>query len=119
MGPGLYGGVETVSRALRPALWLGLSVPEHHEVPGYLASLHSAVNQSGGRVKLCTAGVRHCDRRPCIERIYYGLDQYIADTNSYNRSFPCMEATYPYTIKTQQKTRNAPSRGLWALGALS
>ena len=29
----------------------------------------------------------------------------------YRRSFPCMEATYPYAIKNQRKARNAPSRG--------
>ena len=28
-------------------------------------------------------------------------------------SFPCMEATYPYAIKTQRKAGNAPSRELW------
>ena len=55
---------------------------------------------------------RHCDRRTCRERIYYGWDQYIADASAYNRSFPCMEAkaTYPYAIKTQWKARNTPSR---------
>ena len=31
---------------------------------------------------------------------------------AYNRSFPFIEATYPYAIKTQRKARNAPSR-LW------
>ena len=35
----------------------------------------------------------------------------------YNRSFPCMEATYPYAIETQRKARNAPSRGLWVTWA--
>ena len=25
-------------------------------------------------------------------------------------SYPCMEATYPYAIKTQRKARNAPRR---------
>ena len=29
-----------------------------------------------------------------------------------NRSFFCMEATYPYAIESQRKTRNTPSRGL-------
>ena len=28
-------------------------------------------------------------------------------------SFPCMEATYTYAIKTQRKAGNAPSRELW------
>ena len=33
--------------------------------------------------------------------------------SAYKRSFPCMEAAYPYAIKNQRKIRNAPSRGLW------
>ena len=32
---------------------------------------------------------------------------------AYIRTFPCMEATYPYAIKNQRKARNAHSRGLW------
>ena len=28
-------------------------------------------------------------------------------------TFPSMEATYPYAIKTQRKSRNTPGRGLW------
>ena len=55
------------------------------------------------------------DRWSCTERIFYGWDHYIADTSDYTRSFPCMEATYPYAIKNQRKTRNAPSRGFGCL----
>ena len=29
----------------------------------------------------------------------------------YNRTFPCMEANYPYAIKNQRGARNTPSRG--------
>ena len=32
-----------------------------------------------------------------------------------NRSFMCMETTYPYAIKNQRKARNGPSTGLHAL----
>ena len=31
------------------------------------------------------------------------------------RSFPCMEATYPYAIKTQQKARNTSVGGFGCL----
>ena len=61
----------------------------------------------------------HWNRRAGTEIIYYGWDYYIADTSAYNRSFPCMEATYPYAIKTQQMARNTPSRGLWMPSAVS
>ena len=30
---------------------------------------------------------------------------------AYNRTFPCMEANYPYAIKNQRGARNTPSRG--------
>ena len=30
-----------------------------------------------------------------------------------NRTFLCMEATYPFAIENERKARNAPSRGLW------
>ena len=42
-----------------------------------------------------------------------GWDHYISEASAYNTSFQCMEATYPYAIKTQWKTINTPSRGPW------
>ena len=47
MRPGLYGGVERVTRTLRPSLRLGLSVAKHLVVHGDLPSLQSAVHQPG------------------------------------------------------------------------
>ena len=51
------------------------------------------------------------------ERIYCGLDHHIDGASAYNRSFPCMEATYPICHKDTAKLKERPEEG--ALGALS
>ena len=63
--------------------------------------------------------LRYLEGEEGTERIHYGWDHYIADGAAFSRSFLCMEATYPYAIKTQRKTKNAPSRGLWVSWAVS
>ena len=50
-------------------------------------------------------------------RIYYGWDHYIADAKAFNRSFPSLEAIYPYAIKKTAKVNKCIEQG--ALGDLS
>ena len=45
--------------------------------------------------------LRHANRLACTERIYCGCYHCIGDSSAYNRSLPCMEASYPYAIKNQ------------------
>ena len=54
------------------------------------------------------------------KNIYYGLDHYVAETSTYNRSCPCIEATLSCHEDTAKGRKcilyqrpYAPSRGLW------
>ena len=97
VGPGLVSGTSEVVAGAE--LRVDITPPSSCQVRSVAVTLqchHINISNS----QFC-GGRRHSDRWAGTEIIYYGWDYYIADTSAYNRSFPCMEATYPYAITNQ------------------
>ena len=68
------------------------------------------------RKELARAGIQS----PKIQRIFHACPKLVlCDIRApiiHNRTFPCMEANYPYAVKNQRGARNTPSRGyFWFL----
>ena len=79
--------------------------PHHHQPPPHTKVQSGAQKWSQIHIKTLLIIGGHV-------RMYYRWSRYISDASSYNRSFPCMAATYPYAITTQRKARKTPGRGL-------
>ena len=104
VGPGLVSGTSEVVAGAE--LRVDITPPSSCQVRSVAVTLQCHFIKIANS-QLC-GGRRHSHSWAGTEIIYYGWDYYIADTSVYNRSFPCIEATYPYAIKNQRKARNAP-----------